>query len=63
MCSAMSLERDALPFSRFDRAGRETFSATAAAVTDSPAGWMISVRMKSPGWGEFFMGMIAALTS
>src|ERR1700691_1554228 len=63
MRSAMSPERDALPFSRLDSAGRETFSAAAAAVTDSPAGWMISVRMKSPGWGGFFMGMMGALSS
>jgi hypothetical protein len=49
MRSAMSPERDALPFSRLDSAGGETLSAAAAAVTESPAGWMISVQMKSPG--------------
>ena len=32
----------------------------AAAVTDSPAGSMISVRIKSPGWGGFFIGMVLA---
>src|SRR5208282_6011559 len=57
MRSAMSPERAALPFSRLDRAGRETRSAIAAAVTDRPAGWMISVRMKSPGWHGFFIGI------
>src|SRR5690348_10522859 len=57
MRSAMSRERSALPLRRFDNAGRETWSAAAAAVTDRPAGWIISVRMKSPGWGGFFMGM------
>src|SRR5208337_247490 len=57
MRSAMSPERSALPFSRLDSAGRETLSAAAAAVTDRPAGWIISVRIKSPGWGGFFMGM------
>jgi hypothetical protein len=38
MRSAMSPERAALPFSRLDRAGRETRSAIAAAVTVRPAG-------------------------
>jgi hypothetical protein len=57
MRSAMSPERSALPFSRLDKAGRDTFSAAAAAVTDNPAGRIISVRMKSPGWGGFFMGI------
>src|ERR1035437_761974 len=57
MRSAMSPERSALPLRRLDSAGRETRSATAAAVTDRPAGWMISVRMKSPGWDGFFIGM------
>src|ERR1700687_3623539 len=60
MRSAMSPERSALPLSRLDRAGRETLSAAAAAVTDRPAGWIISVRMKSPGWGGFFIGMAFA---
>jgi hypothetical protein len=60
MRSAISPERSALPFSRLDRAGRETFRAAAAAVTDKPAGWIISVRMKSPGWGGFFMGIVFA---
>src|SRR5258708_21553609 len=32
----------------------------AAAVTDSPAGSIISVRIKSPGWGGFFMGIALA---
>src|SRR5467141_936234 len=58
MRSAMSPDRSALPLSRLDKAGRETRSAAAAAVTDKPAGWMISVRMKSPGWGGFFMGIV-----
>jgi hypothetical protein len=40
-----------------DRAGRETLSAAAAAVTERPAGSMISVRIKSPGCGGFFIGM------
>jgi hypothetical protein len=60
MRRAISPERSALPFSRLDNAGRDTFSAAAAAVTDRPAGWMISVRMKSPGWGGFFMGIVFA---
>lgn len=50
-------DSSALPFSKLDSAGRETLSAAAAAVTDKPAGSMISVRMKSPGCGGFFMGM------
>jgi hypothetical protein len=49
-----------LPFNRLDRAGRETRSAAAAAVTESPAGSMTSVRIKSPGCGGFFMGMVLA---
>src|SRR5580658_8804091 len=57
MRSAMSPERSALPLSRLARAGRETWSAAAAAVTERPAGWIVSVRMKSPGWGGFFMGI------
>ena len=54
MRSAISPERSALPLSRLESAGRETLSA-AAAVTDRPAGSMISVRIKSPGWGGFFI--------
>jgi hypothetical protein len=46
-----------LLFSRLESAGRETPSATAAAVADKPAGETISVRINSPGWGGFFMGM------
>src|SRR5260370_39542765 len=57
MRSAISPERSALPLSRLDRAGRETWSAAAAAVTERPAGLIISVRIKSPGWGGVFMGM------
>ena len=57
MRSAMSPERSAFPLSRLDRAGRETRNAAAAAVTDRPAGLIISVRMKSQGWGGFFIGM------
>src|SRR5271166_2871334 len=60
MRSAMSPERSALPFNRLESAGRETLSAAAAAVTDRPAGWIISVRMKSPGWGGLFMGITLA---
>src|ERR1035441_10672705 len=54
---AISPERSALPLRRLDRAGRDTCSATAAAVTVKPAGMIISVRMKSPGWGGFFIGI------
>src|SRR5215831_19103555 len=56
----ISPERSALPFSKLDNAGRETRSAAAAAVTERPAGWIISVRIKSPGCGGFFMGMALA---
>src|ERR1700691_2812777 len=63
MRSAISPERSALPLSRLDNAGRETRSAAAAAVTVRPAGSIISVRMKSPGWGGFFIGMFFAPTS
>jgi hypothetical protein len=44
--------------SKLDNVGRETRKAFAAAVTVSPAGSMISVRIKSPGWGGFFIGMM-----
>src|ERR1700733_8630537 len=60
MRSAISPERSELPFNRLDRAGRETRSAAAAAVTESPAGSITSVRIKSPGCGGFFMGIILA---
>src|ERR1019366_6393318 len=60
MRSAMFPDRLALPFSKLDSVGRETRSAAAAAVTERPAGAIISVRMKSPGWGGFFMGMAIA---
>jgi hypothetical protein len=55
--SAMSPERLALPLSRLDSVGREIPSAAAATVTDKLAGPIISVRMKSPGWGGFFIHM------
>src|SRR6266852_9264736 len=57
MRRAMLPESEAWPFRRLDKAGRETRKAAAAAVTESPAGSMISVRMKSPGCGGFFMAM------
>src|ERR1035437_10309172 len=61
--SAISPDRSALPLSRLDRAGRETWSTLAAAVTDRPCGSMISVRMKSPGWGGFNIRMAAVSLS
>src|SRR5207247_6826656 len=57
MRRAISPERSAFEFTKLDRAGRETLSAAAAAVTERPAGSMISVRIKSPGCGGFFIGM------
>src|SRR5580658_8942321 len=57
MRRAMSPERAAFPLSRLESAGREIFNPAAAAVTVRPAGSMISVRMKSPGCGGFFMGI------
>src|SRR5215469_3292174 len=60
MRSAISPERSALELSRLDRAGRETRSTAAAAVTERPAGSMISVPIKSPGWGGFFIGIVSA---
>ena len=54
---AMSPERAALLLSRLESAGRETLRAAAAAVTVRPVGSIISVRMKSPGWGGFFRGI------
>ena len=60
MRSAISPDRSALAFNKLDRAGRDTCNTAAAAVTDRPAGSMISVRIKSPGCGGFFMGMVFA---
>jgi hypothetical protein len=55
--SAISPDKPALLFNKLDNAGRETPSAAAAAVTDKPAGSTISVRIKSPAWGGFFIAM------
>jgi hypothetical protein len=63
MRRAILPESAALPFKRLDKAGRETCKAAAAAVTESPAGSMISVRMKSPGCGGFFMAIGIALST
>src|SRR5713226_8103075 len=57
MRRAMLPESEAWPFRRLDKAGRETRNAAAAAVTESPAGSMISVRIKSPGCGGVTMTM------
>jgi hypothetical protein len=43
--------------------GRETPNASAAAVTVNPAGSTISVRIKSPGWGGFFIAIAFFLSS
>jgi hypothetical protein len=56
-------ERPDLLFSKLDNAGRETPRATAAAVTVKPAGSMISVRMKSPGWDGLVIGMVLLLVA
>jgi hypothetical protein len=61
MRSAISPERPAFSFSKLDNVGRETPNAAAAAVTDRPVGSIISVRIKSPGWGGFIMGMAVLL--
>src|SRR5260370_6482172 len=50
-------ESAALAFKRLDKAGREIRKAAAAAVTERPAGSMISVRMKSPGCGGVFVAL------
>src|SRR5580658_10073489 len=57
---AISPDRPALLLSRLDRAGRETLSAFAVSVTERPAGSTISVRIKSPGWGGFLIGMVSS---
>lgn len=61
MRRAISPGRLALRLSRLDSAGRDTRRVLATAVTDSPDGSMISVRMKSPGWGGFLIGMSMGL--
>ena len=49
MRRAISPDRPAFWFKRFDSAGRDTPSTFAAAVTDSPCVSTTSVLMKSPG--------------
>ena len=55
--SAMSPDSPAFPFSKLDSVGRETPSAAAAAVTDSPCASTISVLMKSPGCSGLLIGI------
>ncbi len=52
-------ERSALPSIRLDSVGRERRNAIAAAVTVNAVAPQISVQMKSPGWGWFFLGMVS----
>ena len=60
-CAKPSLRRGPhLPLSRLDNAGRETRSARAAAVTVRPAASTISVRIKLPGCGGFFIGIVVS---
>ena len=58
--SAISPDSPALPFSKLDSVGRETPSAAAAAVTDSPCASTISVLMKSPGWGGLTIAIFSS---
>src|SRR6266446_2967967 len=51
----------ALPCRRSESVARRTFKISAAFDTLRPRAWMISVLIRSPGWGGFFMGISASL--
>src|ERR1700690_3738304 len=61
MRKAISGVRAALPRRRSESVARRTFKISAAFDTLRPRASMISVLMKSPGWGGFFMGISASL--
>src|SRR5258708_21460764 len=61
MRRAISGVKAALPCRRSDSVARRTFKITAAFDTLSPRASMISVLIRSPGWGGFFMGIARLL--
>src|ERR1035437_586519 len=50
-----------LAWRRSESVARRTFRISAAFETERPRASMISVRIRSPGWGGFFMGMAVLL--
>ena len=63
MRKAISGDREALPARRSDRVARRTLRMSAALDTLKPRASMISVLIRSPGWGGFFMVIIQYLFS
>ncbi len=61
MRRAISPDRSALPFRRFESAGRVTRSTAAAAVTVRPWPPMSSIRITVPTCGGFSMGIVVVL--
>ena len=57
MRSAISGVRVASPWSRPESIARRTFRICAACVTFRPRASTISVPIRRPGWGGFFMGI------
>lgn len=51
----------ALPWSKSESVARRTFKISDALDTLRPSASMISVLIKSPGWGGFFMGISGLL--
>src|SRR6266700_3272150 len=61
MRKAISGVKAALPCSRSERVARRTFKISAAFEMLRPRASMISVFIRSPGWGGFFMGIAGLL--
>src|SRR5260370_38625312 len=61
MRRAISGVSAALPCRRSESVARRTFKISAAFDTLRPRAWMISVLIRTPGWGGIFMGVSAYL--
>src|SRR5580704_6985184 len=61
MRRAISGVSAALPCRRSESVARRTFKISAAFDTFRPRASMISVLIRSPGWGGFFMGIAGLL--
>src|ERR1700674_2022650 len=61
MRRAISGVSAALPCRRSESVARRTFKISAAFDTLRPRASTISVLIRSPGWGEFFMGIAGLL--
>src|SRR5271165_2242213 len=57
MRRAISAVNAVRPFRRSESVARRTFRTSAAFDTLSPRASMISVLIRSPGWGGFFIGI------